>query len=71
MVRVKIDFPEDIAKQRVEEAKLWEPGMHLHYEAQELYTEANFEKREESILIKTPHIEVELTNEEIQKIKEL
>ena len=71
MVRVKIDFPQDIAEERVEEAKAWEPGMPLRWEAEEYKTEKKIEKKNGNILIKTPHIEVELSEDEVKKIKEL
>ena len=64
MMRVKIDFPEDIAKERVEEAKAWQPGMPLRWEAEEYHVDEKFEKTNEGIAIKTPHLEVELTKEE-------
>ena len=70
-MRVKIDFPEDIAKERVEEAKAWEEGQPLRYEAEEYHTEESFEKTKEGIIIKSPHLEVELTKEEVETIKGL
>lgn len=71
MVRVKIDFPEDIAEERAEEAKNWKPGMPLSWEAEEYKTKKKIEKKNGNIIIKTPHIEVELDEDEINKIKEL
>jgi hypothetical protein len=70
-MRVKIDFPEDIAQERAEEAKNWQPGTPLVWEAKEYKTEKKIEKKNGKILIKTPHIEVELDEDEINKIKEL
>ena len=68
-MRVKIDFPEDIAKERVEEAKNWEAGTPFRWEAEEYHSKMTFEKTDEGIIIKSPHLEVELTKEEVEKIK--
>jgi len=71
MMRVKITFPEDIAQERVEEAKAWEPGTSLKWEAEEYHSKMAFEKTDKGVLIKSPHLEVELTEEELDKIKEM
>ena len=68
MVRVKINFPDDMAEEQVDVAKAWEPGMPFGYEAEEYNTKESFEKTNEGITIKTPHIEIELTNEEVDRI---
>ena len=71
MVKVKINFPEDMAQEQVDVAKAWEPGMPFGYEAEDFNTKESFEKTDKGITIKTPHLEVELTQEEINKIKEM
>jgi hypothetical protein len=70
-MKVKIEFPEDIAKERVEQAKAWQPGTPLRWEAEEYNVEEKIEKTEDGIIIKTPHLEVELTQKELDKIKEM
>ena len=71
MVRVKIDFPEDIAEEKVAEAKEWQPGTPMRWECQEYNTKEAMQKKNGNILIKTKYIEVELSKEEVQRIKKM
>ena len=67
-MRVRIEFPEEMAAQKVEEAREWEPGKPLVWEASEYNVSERIRKHGDKIIIKTEWLEVELTPEEIDKI---
>ncbi len=72
MVRVRMEFPEDIAAEKAEEAKAWVPGTPMVWEAEEYHVKKEIKKDEEgNAVITTPHIKVVLAPDEIEKIKEL
>jgi len=71
MVRVKIDFPEDIAEEKVAEAKEWQPGDPMKWEAEEYNTQEAIQKKNGNILIKTKYLEVELSADEVKRIKKM
>lgn len=72
MVRVCIEFPEDIAVEKAEEARAWVPGTPMRWEAQEYHVKEEIKKDEKgNIIITTPHIRVVLEEAEIEKIKKL
>ena len=71
MVRVKIDFPEDIAEEKAAEAKEWKPGTPMKWEAEEYHTKEAMQKKNGNVLIKAKSIEIELSKEEVEQIKNL
>ena len=70
-MRVRIEFPEEIAIQKAEEAREWEPGTPMIWEATEYNVPETIKRKGENIILKTEWLEVELTEQEIKKIKEL
>ena len=70
-MKVRIQFPEDIAKEKAEEAKNWEPGQTMAWECEDYHTAENITREGDEIVIKTSHTRVWLNKEEIEKIKQL
>lgn len=71
MVRVRIEFPEDIAREKAEEARNWEPGIPMRWEAEEYHVKEKIRKENDSIVIETPHLRVVLNKDEVAKIKKM
>ena len=69
-MKVKIDFPEDIAQQKAEEARSWQPGEPMRWEAEDLNVPLIIKKVENNMVIKTAHTQVTLSKEELAKIVE-
>jgi hypothetical protein len=67
-MKVRIEFPEDIAKIKVEEAKAWTPGQPLVWTAEEYHVLEKIKRVKEDIVIQTKHIRVNLHKDEVQKI---
>ena len=67
-MKVRIEFPEDIAKIKVEEAKAWTPEQPLVWEAEEYNVPEKIKRVDEDIVISTKHIKVNLHKDEVQKI---
>jgi hypothetical protein len=70
-MKVRIEFPEDIAKEKAEEAKEWEPGDPMIWEAEDINVPEKVKREGDNIIIETKHTKVELTKEEVEKIKSL
>lgn len=72
MVRVKIIFSGELAKEIAESAKEWRPNKKLVWEAEEFNIKNRIKLTKDGRLeIKTKKIEIELKREELEKIKEL
>jgi hypothetical protein len=71
MVRVRIEFPEDIAKEKAEEARVWEPGTPMRWEAEEYHVKEKVTKEDGKVIIETPHLRVVLNEDEVKKIKKM
>ena len=71
-MKVRIEFPQDIAKEKAEEAKEWTPGTPMVWEAEDINAPLKIrrDKEKETFAIETKHTKVELTKEEVQKIIE-
>ncbi len=67
-MKVRIEFPEDIAKIKVEEAKAWTPGQKLVWEAEEYKVPEKIKRIKDDIVIETTHTKVILHKDEVQKI---
>ena len=67
-MKVKIDFPEDIAQQKAEEAREWEPGDPMRWEAEDINVPLIIKKEGDSVVVKTAHTQVVLSKEEVAKI---
>ncbi|MBW2966002.1 hypothetical protein KY342_02785 [Candidatus Woesearchaeota archaeon] len=67
-MKVRIEFPDDIAKLKAEEAKAWTPGQSLVWEAEEYNVPEKIKRIKEDIVIETKHTKVILHKDEIQKI---
>ncbi len=67
-MKVRIEFPDDIAKLKAEEAKAWTPGQSLVWEAEEYNVPEKIKRVKEDIVIETKHIKVNLHKDEVQKI---
>ena len=65
---VRIEFPEDIAAEKAEEAKEWQPGTPMIWEAEDLNTPQKIKREGDDIVIETKHTRVELRKDEIEKI---
>ncbi len=70
-MKVRIQFPEDIAKEKAEEAKEWQPGTPMIWECEDINVPEKIKKIEDKAVIETKHTKVELTKEEVEKIKQL
>ena len=70
-MKVRIEFPEDIAEIKVEEAKAWAPGQPLVWQAEEYNVPEKIKRVEDDIVISTKHIKVSLHKDEVQKIIKL
>jgi len=70
-MRVRIDFPEDLAMQKAEEARNWNPGDPMVWEAEELNVEEKVEVVGDRVVVSTEHLRVELSANEVAKIKAL
>ena len=70
-MKVRIQFPDDIAKEKAEEAKEWEPGKPMIWEAEDYHVAEKITREGGDIVIKTAHTQVWLNKEEVEKIKEL
>ena len=70
-MKVRIEFPPDLAKEKAEEAKDWQPGQPMVWEAEEYNVKENIKRQGEDIVLKTPHTEVVLHKDEIEKIIQL
>lgn len=70
-MKVRISFPEDIAKEKAQEAKEWTPGTPMIWEAEDYNVPEKIKRIGENIVIETAHTRVELTKAEAMKIKEL
>ena len=70
-MKVRIEFPQDIAKDKAEEAKNWEPGQPMIWEAQDYNTIEKIYKEGKHVVIKTRHTEVWLDENEVAQIKDL
>ena len=70
-MKVRIEFPDDIAKIKAEEAKAWTPGQSLAWEAEEYNVPEKIKRIEEDIVIETKHTKVTLHKDEVQKIIKL
>ena len=70
-MRIKIIFPPDLAQQKAEEAKAWQPGMPMMWECEDLNTEPEIIREGNDIVLRTPSTQVILHDEEVQKIRDL
>lgn len=81
-MKVRIEFPEDIAKDKVQEAKEWEEAYEeskktsgklqpLAWEAEDFNVQERIKKVGDNLIIETKHTKVELTKEEVRRIIEL
>jgi len=70
-MKVRIEFPPDIAEEKAEEAKEWQPGQSLIWEAEEYNVKEKIKRKGNDIILKTPHTEVVLHKDEILKIIKL
>ena len=70
-MKVRIEFPEDIAKQKAEEARDWTPGTPMIWEAEDINVPEKIKRVGDTIVIETKHTKVELTKQEAAKIGEL
>ena len=70
-MKVRIEFPPDLAKERAEEAKDWQPGQPMIWEAEEYNVKETVKKVGEDVVLKTPHTEVVLHKDEIERIRQL
>ncbi len=70
-MKVRIEFPPDIAKEKAEEAKTWEPGQPMIWEAEEYNVKETVKREGEDIILKTPHTKVTLHKDEVEKITKL
>ena len=62
-------FPE--LGEKAAEARVWEPGTPMRWEAEEYHIKETIKKEGDSIIIETPHLKVVLNKDEIEKIKGL
>ena len=67
-MKVRIEFPPDIAELKAEEAKAWTPGQSLVWEAEEYNIPEKIKRVKEDIIIQTKHTKVTLHKDEVQKI---
>jgi len=67
-MKVRIEFPPDIAELKVEEAKAWTPGQTLAWEAEEYKVPEKIKRAGEDIVIETKYIKINLHKDEVQKI---
>jgi len=79
-MKLRIEFPEDQAKERVEEAKEWEesrkikglPGPQpLVWELEEYHAPEQIKKAGDDIILETKHTKVTLHKDEVDTIIEL
>ena len=70
-MKVRIDFPDDVAAQKASEAREWEPGMPMVWEAEDINTPMKFERKGEGVVVKSAHTKIELTKAEVRKICDL
>ena len=70
-MKVRIEFPPDLAKEKAEEAKDWQPGQPMIWEAEEYNVKETITRKGEDIVLKTPHTEVVLHKDEVEKIMHL
>ena len=70
-MRVRIEFPPDIAEEKAAEAKEWQPGKPLIWECEEYNVKETVKREGEDIILKTPHTEVILHKDEVEKITRL
>ena len=70
-MRVRIEFPPDIAKEKAEEAKEWQPSQPMIWEAEEYNVKEDITQEGDDVVLKTPHTKVVLHKDEIEKIKQL
>ena len=70
-MKVRIEFPEDIAREKAEEARDWQPGEPMIWEAEDLNMPEKIKQHGDMMVIETKHTRVELTKEEVEKIKRL
>ena len=70
-MKVRIEFPPDIAQEKVEEAKEWQQGQPLIWEAEEYHVKEKIKREGDDIVLETPHTKVVLHKDEVQKIIEL
>lgn len=70
-MKVRIEFPDDLAQQKADEAREWRPGDPMVWEAEDINVEPKVEVVGDVVVLQTEHTRVELSPEEIAKIKEL
>ena len=70
-MKVKITFPPDIAREKAEEAKDWDPEKPMVWEAEDYHTVEKISREGDLVTIKTQHTQVWLNKEEVEKIKGL
>ena len=67
-MKVRIDFPDDIAAQKAEEARSWQSGEPMRWEAEDLNVPLVIKKVEGSVVVKTAHTQITLSKDEVAKI---
>jgi len=81
-MKLRIEFPEDIAKERVEEAKEWESShkdlkkasgkeQPLVWEAEEYHAPEKIKKIGTEVVLETEYTKVVLHSDEVKKILKL
>jgi len=72
MVKVRIDFPPDLAKERSLEARNWKEGDPLIWECEDYNVKVGMAKKDNGdVEIKTEHVNVVLHKDEVEQLKNL
>jgi hypothetical protein len=70
-MKIRIEFPPDLAKEKAEEAREWKQGEPMIWECEEYHVKENVKREGDDIIIKTPHTKVTLHKDEVKAIAKL